>query len=174
MKWTTTTTRIPFNNDTHFCRGLHLKLWFDALGGAARGRDLHSPREGDLMGHEWHAGVGVIDVACPCCMLTRGMRGDTSGNPPTGGASMRGAVASAPLSVCARGSRYPTGRAEPGWFRPLQVTSLRAPNVDADPLIGMSHHFPAGHGPPRSHHPTLAAEPALHPMEQFLHSARSG
>ena len=33
----------------------------------------------------------------------------------------------------------------------------------------------SGHGPPRSHHPTLVAEPALHPREQFLTlSARVG
>ena len=74
----------------------------------------------------------------------------------------------------ARCSEYPARRAYPGWFRPLQVTSLRAPNVGADPLDGVSHHFFAGHGPPRSHHPTLAAEPALHPREQFPRPARSG
>ena len=92
-------------------------------------------------------------------MLTRGMGWDSSGNPPHG-ASMRERLANA-LCPCARANpRYPAGRAEPGWSRPLQVTSLRAPNVGADPLIGMSHHFLAGHGPPRSHHPTRASEAA--------------
>ena len=89
-------------------------------------------------------------------MLTRGMRWDTSGNPPNG-ASMRERLANA-LCPCARANpRYPAGRAEPGWSRPLQVTSLRAPNVGADPLDGVSHHFFAGHGPPRPH-PALASD----------------